>query len=135
MRGTNDDVSSRMTKMLEIGLDPNYKCICNSTNKGDVFPMFDTIEFKIQRNFKDIDLQLGLIGCKVQHIALLEFQISKVSEKHNAHDLYHKNFNHAFLPKPDFEGYRNNDEKEFEENQNYIGDEEFHQEPDHPVLL
>jgi hypothetical protein len=34
-------------------------------------------------------------------------------------------FNHAFLPNPDFEGYRNNSEKEFEENQNYVG-EEFH---------
>jgi hypothetical protein len=25
--------------------------------------------------------------------------------------------------------------KEFEENQNYIGDEEFHQEPDHPITF
>jgi hypothetical protein len=57
---------------------------------------------------------------------------SKVSDKHNPHDFYPKNFNDAFLPKPDFEGYRNNAKKEFEENQNYIGDEEFHQEPDHP---
>jgi hypothetical protein len=57
---------------------------------------------------------------------------SKVSEKDNPHDFYPKNFNHAFLPKPDFEGYRNNGNKEFEENQNYVGDEEFHQEPDHP---
>jgi hypothetical protein len=56
---------------------------------------------------------------------------SKVSEKDNPHDFYHKNFNHEFLPKPDFEGYRNSSEKEFEENQNYIG-EEFHQELDHP---
>jgi hypothetical protein len=36
------------------------------------------------------------------------------------------------LLKPDFEGCRNNTKKEFEENQNYIGDEEFHQKPDHP---
>jgi hypothetical protein len=57
---------------------------------------------------------------------------SKVSEKANPHDFYPKNFNHAFLPKPDFEGYKNNDKKEFEENQNYVGDEEFHQEPDNP---
>jgi hypothetical protein len=57
---------------------------------------------------------------------------SKVSEKANPHDFYPKNFNHAFSPKPDFEGHRNNAKKEFEENQNYIGDEEFHQEPDHP---
>jgi hypothetical protein len=57
---------------------------------------------------------------------------SKVSEKDNPHDFYPKNFNHAFLSKPDFEGYRNRDKKEFEENQNCIGDEEFNQEPDHP---
>jgi hypothetical protein len=57
---------------------------------------------------------------------------SKVSEKDNPHDFYPKNFNHAFLPKPDFEGYRNNAKEEFEENQNCIGDEEFHQDPDHP---
>jgi hypothetical protein len=41
---------------------------------------------------------------------------SKVSEKDNPHDFYPKNFNHTFLPKPDFEGYRNNAKKEFEEN-------------------
>jgi hypothetical protein len=33
---------------------------------------------------------------------------------------------------PKTEGYRKNAKKEFEENQNYVGDEEFHQEPDHP---
>jgi hypothetical protein len=59
-------------------------------------------------------------------------KVSKVSEKYNPHDFYPKSFNHAFLPKPDFEGYRNNDKREFEENQNYIDDEEFHQEPDNP---
>jgi hypothetical protein len=48
---------------------------------------------------------------------------SKVSEKYNPHYFYPKNFNHAFLPKPEFEGYRNNDKKEFEETQNCIGDE------------
>jgi hypothetical protein len=53
-------------------------------------------------------------------------------EKANPHDFYSKNFNHAFLPKPDFEGYSNNAKKKFEENQNYVGDEEFHQESDHP---
>jgi hypothetical protein len=57
---------------------------------------------------------------------------SKVSEKDNPHDFYPKNFNHAFLPESDFEGYRKNAKKEFEENQNHVGDEEFHQEPDHP---
>jgi hypothetical protein len=39
---------------------------------------------------------------------------SKVTEKDNPHDFYPKNFNHAFLPKPHFEGYRNNAKKEFE---------------------
>jgi hypothetical protein len=56
---------------------------------------------------------------------------SKVSEKDNPHDFYPGNFNHAFLTKPNFEGYRNNTKKEFEENQNCVGDEEFHQETDH----
>jgi hypothetical protein len=42
---------------------------------------------------------------------------SQISEKDNPHDFYPKNFNHAFLPKPDFEGYRNSAKKEFEENQ------------------
>jgi hypothetical protein len=56
---------------------------------------------------------------------------SKVSEKANSNDFYPKNFNHGFLLKHNFEGYRNNAKKEFEENQNFIG-EEFHQEPDHP---
>jgi hypothetical protein len=44
---------------------------------------------------------------------------SKVSEKDNPYDSYSKNFNHAFLPKPDFEGYRNNVKKESEEKQNF----------------
>jgi hypothetical protein len=61
-----------------------------------------------------------------------DIKASKVSEKENPHAFYPRNFNHAFLLKPDFEGYRNHAKKEFEENQNYIGDEEFHQEPDHP---
>jgi hypothetical protein len=29
-------------------------------------------------------------------------EISKISAKLNAHDFYSKNFNHAFLPKPEF---------------------------------
>jgi hypothetical protein len=57
---------------------------------------------------------------------------SKVSERDSPHDFYPKNFNHAFLPKPDFEEYISNGKKEFEKNQNHIVDEELHQEPDHP---
>jgi hypothetical protein len=57
---------------------------------------------------------------------------SKVLEKDNPHDFYPKNFNHAFLPKHDFEEYRKNSRKQLEENQIHIGDEEFYQEPDHP---
>jgi hypothetical protein len=63
-----------------------------------------------------------------------DIKTSKVSEKDNPHDFYPKNLNNLFLPKPDFDEYRNNDKKEFEENQNYVG-EEFHQEPDHPSTL
>jgi hypothetical protein len=48
---------------------------------------------------------------------------SKISEKSNPHDFYSKNFSHEFLPKPDFEGYRNSSQKEFEEQQNYVGEE------------
>jgi hypothetical protein len=54
-----------------------------------------------------------------------------VSEKDNTHDFYPKNFNHAFLPNTEFEENKNNAKKKFEENQICIGDEEFHQEPDH----
>jgi hypothetical protein len=43
-------------------------------------------------------------------------KISTVSEKDNPHYFYPKNFNHEFSPKTDFEGYRNNAKKEFEEN-------------------
>jgi translation initiation factor 2 beta subunit (eIF-2beta)/eIF-5 len=55
----------------------------------------------------------------------------KVSEKTNSHDNYPKNFNHVLLSKPEFEGYRKNSNKQFEENQNYI-DDKLHQDPDHP---
>jgi hypothetical protein len=55
----------------------------------------------------------------------------KVSAKVIPHDFYPKNLNHVLLPTPDFEGYRNNNNKDFEENQDYL-DEELHKEPDHP---
>jgi hypothetical protein len=58
-------------------------------------------------------------------------KMSKVSSKISQYDFYPKNHNHAFMPKPDFEGCKGNDKKESEENQDYLA-EELHQEPDHP---
>jgi hypothetical protein len=60
-------------------------------------------------------------------------KMSKVSIKISQHDFYPKNHNHAFMPKPDFEGYRKNAKKESEDNQDYLA-EDLHQEPDHPSL-
>jgi hypothetical protein len=59
-------------------------------------------------------------ACKISSTSVLshDTKASKVSEKANQHDFYPKNFNRAFSTKPDFEGYRNNTKKEFEENQN-----------------
>jgi hypothetical protein len=37
-----------------------------------------------------------------------------------------------FYPNLTLKGYRNNAKKEFEENQNYVGGEGFHEEPDNP---
>jgi hypothetical protein len=34
--------------------------------------------------------------------------------KSNVHDFYPKNFNHALLPKPEFESYRNEVKKRYE---------------------
>jgi hypothetical protein len=53
-----------------------------------------------------------------------------VSKKADPLDFYPKHLNHAFITKPDFEGYRANAKKEFEANQDYL-DKELHQEPDH----
>jgi hypothetical protein len=58
-------------------------------------------------------------------------EISKTSAKSKAHDFYPKHLNHAFMPKPDFEGYRNDIKKSYEEDQYPSGIEE-HQVPDHP---
>jgi hypothetical protein len=45
-----------------------------------------------------------------------------------------KNLNHAFLPKPDFEAYRNIAKKENEVHQDYLAADGY-QEPDHPSTL
>jgi hypothetical protein len=54
---------------------------------------------------------------------------SKESERSTKHDFYPKNLNHASLPKPDFECYRNNAKKEYEEHQDYLA-ADGNQEPD-----
>jgi hypothetical protein len=54
-------------------------------------------------------------------------EISKTSAKPNAHDFYPKHLNLAFMPKPDFEGYRNDIKKSYE----YPSGIDEHQMPDH----
>ena len=58
-------------------------------------------------------------------------EISKRSAKSNTNDFYPKNFNHAFLPKPDFEEYRRNARKDHDVDPDYLA-EDGHPEPDHP---
>jgi hypothetical protein len=58
-------------------------------------------------------------------------EISKTSAKSNAHDFYPKHINHAFMPKPDFGGYRNDVKKSYEDEQYPSGIDE-HQMPVHP---
>jgi hypothetical protein len=58
-------------------------------------------------------------------------EISKTSAKSNAHDFYPKHLNLAFMPKPDFEGYRNEMKKTYEQEQYPSGIDD-HQMPDHP---
>jgi hypothetical protein len=50
-------------------------------------------------------------------------KMSKVSIKISQHDFFSKNHNHAFMPMPDFEGYRRNDKMESEENQDHFAEE------------
>ena len=56
---------------------------------------------------------------------------SKVSEGSNKHNYFPKRFNHVFLPNQNFEKYRNNAKKEYEENHDYLAGHT-HQEPEHP---
>jgi hypothetical protein len=57
---------------------------------------------------------------------------SKVSEKANPHDFILRTSIMHFYPNLTLKGTGNDAKKEFEENQNYIDDEEFHQESYHP---
>ena len=58
-------------------------------------------------------------------------KVSKASEKSNAHYFYPKNLNYAFVPKPDFDGYRNDVKKMCGNDPYPLGVDE-HQVPDHP---
>jgi hypothetical protein len=58
-------------------------------------------------------------------------KVSMASEKSNARYFYPKNPNHAFVPKPDFDGYRNDVKKMYENNPYSLGVPD-HQVPDHP---
>jgi hypothetical protein len=60
----------------------------------------------------------------------VDTEISKTLAKSNAHDFYPKHLNHAFMPKPNFEGYRNDIKTSYEEEQFTSGIDE-HQMPDH----
>jgi hypothetical protein len=59
-------------------------------------------------------------------------QVSKASEKSNARYFYPKNLNYAFVPKPDFEGYRSDVKKAYENDPYPLGVDD-HQVPDHPT--
>jgi hypothetical protein len=58
-------------------------------------------------------------------------EMLKTSGKSNTHGFYLKHLNHAFMPKPDFEGYRNDVKMTFEKEQYPVGVDE-HQMPEHP---
>jgi hypothetical protein len=61
----------------------------------------------------------------------VDTKVSKSSNKSNAQDFYPKHLNHAFMQKPDFDGYRNDVKKMYENNPYSLGVDE-HQVPDHP---
>jgi hypothetical protein len=59
---------------------------------------------------------------------------AKTSEYYSLLDIYPTNLNHVFMPKPDFEGYRQEVKKQYEADQvspNLL-DEDLHQMPDNP---
>jgi hypothetical protein len=63
IRGPNDDISNRIrSKVGHIDQNNGFRArsklqaICNSTNKGLLFPLYDTITFKDQENFMKIVL-------------------------------------------------------------------------------
>jgi hypothetical protein len=64
-------------------------------------------------------------------ILTVNTEISKRLEKSNKHDLQSNNLNHAFVPKPEFERYRNYLKKRYEDHKNTLVVNE-HLMPDHP---
>ena len=58
-------------------------------------------------------------------------EISKTSRNFITHDFYPKHLNQAFMPKPDFEGYRDNIKKTYED-EKYPLDVDEDRMPDHP---
>jgi hypothetical protein len=112
----------------------------SDSNTNSLKSHYMTFYWKVRKDFLDYiedsmshDSLIGsTISTRSKKSVSCASKISSTKEKANLHDFYPKSFNHTFLPKPDFEGCRNNAKKEFEENQSCIGDEEFHQESDHP---
>jgi hypothetical protein len=66
-----------------------------------------------------------------QHILIVNTEISKRTAKSNQHDFNYKNFNHAFLPKQQFERYRNDVKQGNEDDKNSLDVNEY-QTTDHP---
>jgi hypothetical protein len=98
-------------------------------------------------NLEDVVIQDSLIGStistslkktvscasKISSLSVVseDTKVSRASEKSNSRYFYPKNLNHAFVPKPDFDGYRNDVKKMYENNPYPLGVDE-HQVPDHP---
>jgi hypothetical protein len=96
-------------------------------------------------NLEDFVTQESLIGStintrskktvssasKISSPSDVDTKVSKSSNKSNEEDFYPKHLNHSFMPKPDFDGYRNDVKKMYEDNPYPLGVDE-HQVPDHP---
>jgi hypothetical protein len=64
-------------------------------------------------------------------------ETTNISEYYSPLDFYPTNLNHAFMPKPDFEGYRQEVKKQYEADQNSpnLLSEDMHQMPDNPTTF
>jgi hypothetical protein len=61
-------------------------------------------------------------------------ETAKTSKYYSPLDFYPRIFNHTFMPKPEFEGYRQDVKKQYEDDQDSLSllDENLHQVPDNP---